>query len=71
MLAGAEFVDADANIPETVVVDGNLVRTRMRRALGKSKSCSFLGLLHVNKPWLAHCLRTPIGGVHLMLNTQL
>jgi len=27
VLAGAQFVDADSNIPETVVVDGNLVRT--------------------------------------------
>ena len=26
VLAGADFVDADDNIPETVVVDGNLVR---------------------------------------------
>ena len=33
LLAGAEFVDADDNIPETVVVDGNLVRARKRHAL--------------------------------------
>ena len=32
VLAGAEFVDADDNIPETVVVDGNLVRARKRHA---------------------------------------
>ena len=28
LLAGAEFVDPDSNIPETVVVDGNLVCSR-------------------------------------------